>query len=80
VENEISDEAQRAAFLEAVAAGHLDTCTVNDPREVELFLRLGPVFVWALGNALRSLLQQTDDMQLPSTIATPSVALSAMPG
>jgi hypothetical protein len=42
VENEISDEAQRAAFLEAVAAGHLDTCTVNDPREVELFLRLGP--------------------------------------
>jgi hypothetical protein len=42
VENEIIDEAQRTAFLEAVAAGQLDTCTVNDPREVELFLRLGP--------------------------------------
>ena len=42
VENEISDEAQRAAFRAAVAAGHLDTCTVNDPREVELFLRLQP--------------------------------------
>jgi predicted nucleic acid-binding protein len=42
VENEISDEVHRAAFLSAVAAGHLDTCTVNDPREVELFLRLRP--------------------------------------
>ena len=42
VENEIIDETQRAAFLAAVASGHLDTCTVNDPREVELFLRLAP--------------------------------------
>jgi len=42
VENEISDEVHRAAFLSAVAAGHLDTCTVNDPREVEFFLRLRP--------------------------------------
>ena len=42
VENEISDHAQRAAFLAAVAAGNLDTCTVTDAREVELFLRLGP--------------------------------------
>ena len=30
-----------AAFLAAVAAGNLDTCTVTDAREVELFLRLG---------------------------------------
>ena len=42
VENEIIDETQRATFLAAVASGHLDTCTVNDPREVELFLRLAP--------------------------------------
>jgi predicted nucleic acid-binding protein len=42
VENEITDETQRAAFLAAVASGHLDTCTVNDRREVELFLRLAP--------------------------------------
>ena len=36
------DLALIAAFLAAVASGHLDTCTVNDPREVELFLRLAP--------------------------------------
>ena len=42
VEAEISNEEQRAAFVAAVAAGQLDTCTVNDPREVELFLRLRP--------------------------------------
>src|SRR6516165_10126402 len=42
VENEISDDAHRAAFLTAVAEGYLDTCTVNDPREVEFFLRLRP--------------------------------------
>jgi predicted nucleic acid-binding protein len=42
VESEISHDAQRAAFLAAVAAGHLDTCTVTDTTEVELFLRLGP--------------------------------------
>src|ERR1700747_3461568 len=42
VETEISQDDQRAAFLAAVAAGHLDTCTVTDLREVELFLRFGP--------------------------------------
>jgi len=42
VETEISHDDQRTAFLAAVAAGHLDTCTVTDLREVELFLRLGP--------------------------------------
>ena len=42
VENEIADDAQRATFLAAVASGYLETCTVTDPREVELFLRLRP--------------------------------------
>jgi predicted nucleic acid-binding protein len=42
VESEISHAPQRAAFLAAVAAGHLDTCTVTGTTEVELFLRLGP--------------------------------------
>lgn len=42
VENEINDEMQRAAFRAAIAAGQLDICRVDDPREVELFLRLGP--------------------------------------
>ena len=42
VESEITDAVQRSAFLAAVAAGHLNTCTVTDLREVDLFLRLGP--------------------------------------
>lgn len=42
--SEVTDDypALRARYEAAVAAGHLDTCTVVDPAEVALFLRLGP--------------------------------------
>jgi predicted nucleic acid-binding protein len=33
---------QQARYVAAVAAGVLDTCSVTDPAEVALFLRLGP--------------------------------------
>jgi predicted nucleic acid-binding protein len=42
VANEINEETQLATFRAAVAEGQIDTCKVDDPREVELFLRLGP--------------------------------------
>jgi predicted nucleic acid-binding protein len=42
VESELADDypAQKARYLAAVAAGLLDTCSVTDPAEVALFLRL----------------------------------------
>ncbi len=42
VEAEIEDNEQRARYAAAVAAGHLETCTVTDPKEVALYMRLGP--------------------------------------
>ncbi len=38
---EITHPEQQARYTAAVAAGHLDTCTVTDPAEVALFARLG---------------------------------------
>jgi len=49
VEHEIDDVVQRARLAAAVAAGHLDTCIVDDPREVELFLRLAATHRLGLG-------------------------------
>ena len=42
VEAEIEDDEQRARYAAAVTAGHLETCTVTDPGEVALYMRLGP--------------------------------------
>jgi predicted nucleic acid-binding protein len=44
VESEVADDypEQRERYRAAVAAGLLDTCSVTDPAEVALFLRLGP--------------------------------------
>jgi predicted nucleic acid-binding protein len=44
VESEIADDypEQKARYQAAVAAGLLDTCSVIDPAEIVLFLRLGP--------------------------------------
>lgn len=42
VEIEIEDDEQRRRYVAAVAAGHLETCTVTDPEEVALYMRLGP--------------------------------------
>jgi hypothetical protein len=44
VESEITDSYpdQQGRYQAAVASGLLDTCTVTDPTEVALFLRLGP--------------------------------------
>ena len=44
VESELADDypEQKAGYQAAVAAGLLDTCTVNDPVESALFGRLGP--------------------------------------
>jgi predicted nucleic acid-binding protein len=40
VDVEIEDDEQRRRYAAAVAAGHLETCTVTDPDEVELYMRL----------------------------------------
>jgi hypothetical protein len=44
VESELADDypEQKARYQAAVAAGLLDACSVTDPAEVALFLRLGP--------------------------------------
>ena len=44
VESELADDypEQKARYEAAVTAGVLDTCSVTDPAEVGLFLRLGP--------------------------------------
>jgi predicted nucleic acid-binding protein len=42
VDIEIDDDEQRRRYVAALAAGHLETCTVIDPEEVALFMRLGP--------------------------------------
>jgi predicted nucleic acid-binding protein len=42
VEAEIEDDEQRARYMAAIAAGHLETCTVTDSEEVALYMRLGP--------------------------------------
>jgi predicted nucleic acid-binding protein len=44
VESELADDypEQRARYQAAVAANLLDTCSVTEPAEVALFLRLGP--------------------------------------
>lgn len=44
VESELADDYpdQKARYEAAVTAGMLDTCSVTDPAEVGLFLRLGP--------------------------------------
>lgn len=44
VESELADDypEQKARYEAAVAAKVLDTCSVTDPAEVALFLRLGP--------------------------------------
>jgi len=44
VESELADDypEQKARYEAAVAAKLLDTCSVTDPAEVALFLRLGP--------------------------------------
>lgn len=44
VESELADDypGQKERYQTAVAAGLLDTCSVTDPEEVALFLRLGP--------------------------------------
>jgi hypothetical protein len=44
VRSELADDypEQKVRYEAAVAAGHLETCTVMEPAEVDLFLRLGP--------------------------------------
>jgi predicted nucleic acid-binding protein len=42
VESEIEEDEQRVRFAAAIAAGCLETCTVTDPAEVALYMRLGP--------------------------------------
>lgn len=42
VEAEIEDDEQRARYLAAIAAGCVETCTVTDPEELALYMRLGP--------------------------------------
>lgn len=44
VESELADDypEQKARYEAAMTAGLLDTCSVTDPAEVGLFLRLGP--------------------------------------
>lgn len=44
VESELADDnpEQQTRYVAAVSAGLLDTCSVTDPAEVALFLRLGP--------------------------------------
>ena len=44
VESELADDypEQKARYEAAVTAGVLDTCSVTNPAEVRLFLRLGP--------------------------------------
>jgi predicted nucleic acid-binding protein len=44
VESELADDypEQKARYATAVTAGVLDTCSVTDPAEVSLFLRLAP--------------------------------------
>lgn len=39
---EIEEDEQRTRYAAAIAAGHLDTCTVTDPVELALYMRLGP--------------------------------------
>ena len=54
VEAEIEDNEQRARYAAAVAAGHLETCTVTDPKEVALYMRLGPGQRLGSGVSLRN--------------------------
>ena len=56
---------QRARYQAAVGTNLLDTCSVTDPAEVELFLRLGPGVRLGAGNVRQSLLHFLVAMQLP---------------
>jgi predicted nucleic acid-binding protein len=42
VEVEIEEVEQRVRYHAALAAGYIETCTVTDPKEVKLYMELGP--------------------------------------
>jgi predicted nucleic acid-binding protein len=42
VESKIEDDDQRARYATAIVSGHIESCTVTDPDEIALYMRLGP--------------------------------------